>query len=415
MRLTDSSFKEVFARNSQSYKTILRHQMFHLVAFQQRQRDDIREKERCFQMEKKITVLPGDGIGPEVIASAVKVLQVISKRFNHTFHLGYGAIGGAAIDQFGNPLPDETITMCSESDAILLGAVGGPKWDNNPAHLRPEKGLLKIRKHFDLFANLRPVKAFPSLLASSPLKREVAENVDLMIVRELTGGIYFGEPRKKTETAAVDTCVYSREEIERIVDNAFELARLRRGKLCSVDKANVLDTSRLWREIVEEKKKQYPDVHVEHNLVDSVAMKLITNPGHYDVVVTENMFGDILSDEASVITGSLGVLPSASIRGDNFGLYEPVHGSAPEIAGLGVANPAATILSVAMMLQYSFGLREEAAEIERAVSAVFDDGYFTADLAQDGTRVLSTDEWTDKVINEIDTNFVSDSIMISYI
>lgn len=389
--------------------------MFYLVAFQQRQRDDIREKERCFQMEKKITVLPGDGIGPEVIASAIKVLQVIGKRFNHTFQLTYGVIGGAAIDQYNNPLPDETIAMCEQSDAILLGAVGGPKWDNNPAHLRPEKGLLQIRKHFDLFANLRPVKAFPSLLASSPLKREVAENVDLMIVRELTGGIYFGEPRKKTETAAVDTCVYSREEIERIIDNAFELARLRRGKLCSVDKANVLDTSRLWREIVEEKKKQYPDVQVEHNLVDSVAMKLITNPGQYDVVVTENMFGDILSDEASVITGSLGVLPSASIRGDSFGLYEPVHGSAPEIAGLGVANPAATILSVAMMLQYSFGLKEEAAEIERAVSAVFDDGYFTADLAQEGTRVLSTDEWTNKVINEIDTSFVSESIMISYI
>ncbi|KYG91930.1 MULTISPECIES: 3-isopropylmalate dehydrogenase [Metasolibacillus] len=366
-------------------------------------------------MEKKITVLPGDGIGPEVIASAVRVLQVIGKRFNHTFHLGYGAIGGAAIDQFNNPLPNETILMCEQSDAILLGAVGGPKWDNNPPHLRPEKGLLQIRKHFDLFANLRPVKAFPSLLASSPLKREVAENVDLMIVRELTGGIYFGEPRKKTELAAVDTCVYSRGEIERIVENAFELARLRRGKLCSVDKANVLDTSRLWREIVEEKKKNYPDVQVEHNLVDSVAMKLITNPSQYDVVVTENMFGDILSDEASVITGSLGVLPSASIRGDNFGLYEPVHGSAPEIAGQGIANPAATILSVAMMLQYSFGLKEEAAEIERAVSAVFDDGYFTADLAQDGTRVLSTDEWTDKVINEIDTSFVSESIMISYI
>ena len=369
---------------------------------------------KVFLMEKKITVLPGDGIGPEVVASAVKVLQVIGKRYNHTFHLGYAAIGGAAIDQFNNPLPDETIAMCENSDAVLLGAVGGPKWDNNPPELRPEKGLLKIRKHFDLFANLRPVKAFPSLLASSPLKREVAENVDLMIVRELTGGIYFGEPRTKTNEGAVDTCVYSRTEIERIVDNAFELARLRRGKLCSVDKANVLDTSRLWREIVEEKKAQYPDVEVEHNLVDSVAMKLITNPGHYDVVVTENMFGDILSDEASVITGSLGVLPSASIRGDQFGLYEPVHGSAPDIAGQGKANPAATILSVAMMLQYSFGMKEEAAEIERAVNAVFEDGYFTADLAREGNRVLTTEEWTNKVINEIDASFVSESIMISY-
>ena len=369
---------------------------------------------KVFLMEKKITVLPGDGIGPEVVASAVKILQVIGKRYNHTFHLGYAAIGGAAIDQFNNPLPDETIAMCEDSDAVLLGAVGGPKWDNNPPELRPEKGLLKIRKHFDLFANLRPVKAFPSLLASSPLKREVAENVDLMIVRELTGGIYFGEPRTKTNEGAVDTCIYSRTEIERIVDNAFELARLRSGKLCSVDKANVLDTSRLWREIVEEKKVQYPDVEVEHNLVDSVAMKLITNPGHYDVVVTENMFGDILSDEASVITGSLGVLPSASIRGDQFGLYEPVHGSAPDIAGQGKANPAATILSVAMMLQYSFGMKEEAAEIERAVNAVFEDGYFTADLAREGDRVLTTEEWTNKVINEIDASFVSESIMISY-
>jgi len=371
-------------------------------------------KKGVLTMEKKITVLPGDGIGPEVVASAVRVLQVIGKRFNHTFHLGYGTIGGAAIDQHNNPLPDETIEMCEKSDAILLGAVGGPKWDQNPPELRPEKGLLRIRKHFDLFANLRPVKAFPSLLDASPLKREVAENVDLMIVRELTGGVYFGEPRMRTENGAIDTTVYSKTEVERIVENAFELARLRGGKLCSVDKANVLETSRLWREVVEAK-KEYPDVLVEHNLVDSVAMKLITNPGHYDVVVTENMFGDILSDEASVITGSLGVLPSASIRGDNFGLYEPVHGSAPEIAGQGVANPAATILSVAMMLQYSFGLKEEAAEIERAVSAVFDDGYFTADLARDGSRRLSTNEWTDKIINEIDTSFVSQSIMTTYI
>jgi len=372
-------------------------------------------KKGVLMMEKKITVLPGDGIGPEVVASAVRVLQVIGKRFNHTFHLGYGTIGGAAIDQHNNPLPDETIEMCENSDAILLGAVGGPKWDQNPPELRPEKGLLRIRKHFDLFANLRPVKAFPSLLDASPLKREVAENVDLVIVRELTGGVYFGEPRMRTENGAIDTTVYSKVEVERIVENAFELARLRGGKLCSVDKANVLETSRLWREVVEAKKKDYPDVVVEHNLVDSVAMKLITNPGHYDVVVTENMFVDILSDEASVITGSLGVLPSASIRGDNFGLYEPVHGSAPEIAGQGVANPAATILSVAMMLQYSFGLKEEASEIERAVSAVFDDGYFTADLARNGSRVLSTNEWTDKVMNEIDTSFVSQSIMTTYI
>lgn len=353
-------------------------------------------------MEKKITVLPGDGIGPEVVASAVKVLEAIGTKFNHTFHLQYAKIGGAAIDEFSNPLPDETIKLCEESDAVLLGAVGGPKWDNNPSELRPEKGLLNIRKHFDLFSNLRPVKAFPSLLASSPLKQEVAKDVDLMIVRELTGGIYFGQPRSRTNEEAIDTCVYTRKEIERIVDNAFELAKLRRGKLCSVDKANVLDTSRLWRQIVEEKKSAYPEVEVEHNLVDSVAMKLITNPGHYDVVVTENMFGDILSDEASVITGSLGVLPSASMNASGFGLYEPVHGSAPDIAGQGKANPAATILSVAMMLQYSFAMKEEAEAIETAVNNVLEKGYLTADLAR-GEVALTTDEWTAKVLEEIES------------
>lgn len=365
-------------------------------------------------MEKKITVLPGDGIGPEIVAAAIRVLKAIGKRYNHDFQLAYAAIGGAAIDQFNNPLPDETIEVCKQSDAILLGAVGGPKWDNNPPELRPEKGLLKIRKTFDLFANIRPVKAFPALLDASPLKREVAENVDLMIVRELTGGIYFGEKKREGDTAS-DLNIYSREEIERIVDNAFEMARLRRGKLCSVDKANVLETSRLWREIVDEKKEQYKDVEVEHNLVDSVAMKLITNPGHYDVIVTDNMFGDILSDEASVITGSLGVLASASLRGDNFGLYEPIHGSAPDIAGLGIANPASTILSVAMMLQYSFGMKEEAAEIERAVEAVFDAGYFTADLAKDKDKALSTDEWTDKLIEQIDEDFTSESNIETFI
>ena len=352
-------------------------------------------------MEKTITILPGDGIGPEVVASAVEVLQAIEARYNHTFHLQYALIGGAAIDAENNPLPEETIAKCEASDAVLLGAVGGPKWDNNPSHLRPEKGLLQIRKHFDLFANLRPVAAIPSLLDASPLKREVAENVDLMIVRELTGGLYFGEPRVLAEDHAIDTLAYTRKEIERIVDTAFNLARVRRGKLCSVDKANVLDTSKLWRQIVEEKKAQYPDVEVEHNLVDSVAMKLITNPAHYDVVVTENMFGDILSDEASVITGSLGTLPSASMRADSFGLYEPVHGSAPDIAGQEKANPAATILSVAMLLKYSFGLNEEAAEIERAVNAVFEKGFFTGDLASKGSRVLTTSQWTNEVLTEI--------------
>ena len=366
-------------------------------------------------MEKRVAVLQGDGIGPEVTSAAVRVLEVVARRFNHTFHFNYGSIGGAAIDAFNNPLPKETIELCESSDAVLLGAVGGPKWDQNPSELRPEKGLLAIRKHFDLFANLRPVKAVPSLLQASPLKEEIVREVDMMIVRELTGGLYFGQPSRKTETSAVDTLVYTREEIERIVEKAFELARLRRGKVTSVDKANVLESSKLWREVVEEKRKGYPDIEVEHQLVDSAAMKLITNPKAFDVVVTENMFGDILSDEASVITGSLGLLPSASVRSDGFGLYEPVHGSAPDVAGKGVANPAAAILSAAMMLRYSFGMEEEAATIEKAVDTVFEDGNFTADLAGDTDRVLSTTEWTDKVIDELDLQFVSNSIMFSYV
>lgn len=365
-------------------------------------------------MEKRVAVLQGDGIGPEVTAAAVKVLEVVARRFNHIFHFNYGSIGGEAIDQFNNPLPEETITLCESSDAVLLGAVGGPKWDQNPSELRPEKGLLAIRKHFDLFANLRPVKAVPSLLQASPLKEDIVQEVDMMIVRELTGGIYFGQPSRKTEASAVDTLVYTREEIERIVDKAFELARLRKGKVTSVDKANVLESSKLWREVVEEKRKGYPDIEVEHQLVDSAAMKLITNPAAFDVIVTENMFGDILSDEASVITGSLGLLPSASVRSDGFGLYEPVHGSAPDVAGKGLANPAAAILSAAMMLRYSFDMETEAAAIEEAVNTVFEDGYFTTDLAGRTDRAHSTKEWTDKVIDELDLQFVSNSIMFSY-
>jgi len=275
--------------------------------------------------------------------------------------------------------------------------------------------LLAIRKHFGLYANIRPVKAIPALLEASPLKKEVAESVDLVIVRELTGGLYFAEPRKKTNDYAVDTLVYTRNEIERIVDTAFQLARSRRGKLASVDKANVLDSSKLWRQIVEEKKQGYPDVEVEHMLVDSTAMKLITKPGYFDVIVTENMFGDILSDEASVITGSLGMLPSASTREDGFGLYEPVHGSAPDIAGQNKANPAATILSTAMMLRESFQMETEAAAIEEAVFNVLNDGNFTSDLEIKGKRVLSTTEWTSKVLEELDSEFVSDSIMFSYV
>ncbi|QTD41093.1 3-isopropylmalate dehydrogenase [Sporosarcina sp. Te-1] len=365
-------------------------------------------------MEKRVAVLQGDGIGPEVTSAAVRVLEVIARRFNHTFHFEYGAIGGDAIDRYNNPLPAETIALCESSDAILLGAVGGPKWDQNPTELRPEKGLLAIRKHFDLFANLRPVKAVPSLIQASPLKEDVAKEVDMMIVRELTGGIYFGQPSRFTDESAVDTLVYTRPEIERIVEKAFELARLRKGKVTSVDKANVLSSSKLWRQIVDEKKQGYPDIEVEHQLVDSAAMKLITNPSAFDVIVTENMFGDILSDEASVITGSLGLLPSASVRTDGFGLYEPVHGSAPDVAGKGIANPAAAILSAAMMLKYSFGMETEAAAIEKAVETVFEEGCFTADLASD-EKSHSTTEWTDKVVDELDLQFVSNSIMFSYV
>lgn len=366
-------------------------------------------------MEKTVAVLHGDGVGKEVTKSAARVLEAIGRRFDHSFRINNGLIGGEAIDRHGNPLPKETIELCEKSDAILLGAVGGPKWDQNPSHLRPEKGLLAIRKHFGLFANLRPVKAVPGMVDASPLKDHLVNQVDMMIVRELTGGLYFGEPKRKTENAAVDTLTYSREEIERIVEKAFEMARVRKGKVTSVDKANVLESSKLWREVVEEKKTNYPDVELEHILVDAAAMKLITQPSSFDVIVTENLFGDILSDEASVITGSLGMLPSASIRSDGFGLYEPVHGSAPDIAGLNLANPSAAILSVAMMLKYSFGMNTEAAAVEEAVYSVYKDGYCTTDVQKVGHRVLSTSAFTEKVIEELERELVSDHILSAYV
>ncbi|MGD7043541.1 3-isopropylmalate dehydrogenase [Jeotgalibacillus proteolyticus] len=366
-------------------------------------------------MNKTIAVLHGDGVGKEVTKSAVKVLESIGKRFDHSFRIQSALIGGEAIDHTGEPLPKETLDVCEKSDAILLGAVGGPKWDAHPSALRPEKGLLAIRKHFGLFANLRPVKAVPDMMDASPLKEHLVKEVDMMIVRELTGGLYFGEPKRKTANGAVDTLTYSKSEIERIVEKAFELARVRKGKVTSVDKANVLESSKLWREVVEEKKTYYPDVELEHILVDAAAMKLITQPSSFDVIVTENLFGDILSDEASVITGSLGMLPSASIRGDGFGLYEPVHGSAPDIAGLNIANPSAAILSAAMMLKYSFGLVKEAAAVEEAVYSVYKDGYCTTDVQKTGHRVLSTSAFTEKVIEELEREFVSDHIMSAYV
>lgn len=353
-------------------------------------------------MKKRVAVLSGDGIGKEVTEAAVSVLDAVGKRFGHEFEWAYALLGGAAIDEAGQPLPDETVKTCEDSDAILLGAIGGPKWDHQPKDLRPEKGLLKLRKHFELSVNLRPVQAYSSLLDSSPLKKEVAEGVDLVFVRELTGGLYFGEPSYHNDQEAVDTLTYKREEIERVVRFAFELAKQRKKKVSSVDKANVLESSRLWREVVEDISGDYPDVAYEHVLVDSTAMKLITSPASFDVIVTENMFGDILSDEASVITGSLGMLPSASLRADGFGMYEPVHGSAPDIAGQGIANPVGAILSGAMMLRTSFNLADEAAAVEDAVKNVLEAGFWTTEFKKYGGTVLSTSELADKIIQEIE-------------
>ncbi|MGO4888610.1 3-isopropylmalate dehydrogenase [Anaerobacillus sp. MEB173] len=353
-------------------------------------------------MQKKITVLPGDGIGPEVVQAAIKVLETIGEKFNHQFEFTYAKLGGVAIDDCGVPLPEETVEVCKSSDSVLLGAVGGPKWDNLPGHLRPEKGLLGIRKELNLFANLRPVSGHASLSDASTLRKEVIDGVDLMIVRELTGGLYFGEPSERREEdgeeVVVDTLYYKRSEIERIIKKAFELASVRRKKVTSVDKANVLESSRVWREVAEEVGKEYPDIELEHMLVDNAAMQLIRNPKQFDVMVTENMFGDILSDEASMLTGSLGMLPSASIGSDGPGLYEPIHGSAPDIAGQNKANPLATIASTAMMLRYSFGMQAEADAIEKAISEVLENGYRTGDIAESGKDVLNTEEMTAKVI-----------------
>lgn len=356
-------------------------------------------------MEKQIAILPGDGIGKEITNGAIEVLQAIGEKYGHKFHFSYGKIGGSAVDEMGTPLPDETIDICKKSDAVLLGAVGGPKWDNYPVELRPEKGLLKIRKELELYANLRPTKYYVSLAGASPLKKEIIEGVDLLMVRELTGGIYFGKPseriQKDGKEAVVDTLHYEKEEIVRIIKLAFELAKNRRKKVTSVDKANVLESSRMWREIAEEIAKDFPDVELEHMLVDNAAMQLIRNPKQFDVVVTENMFGDILSDEASVLTGSLGMLPSASLSENGPYLYEPIHGSAPDIAGQNIANPLATILSTAMMLRLSFGMETEANAIEAAVDQVLNHGYRTKDIYSDGLKLVSTTEMIQQVKQEI--------------
>jgi 3-isopropylmalate dehydrogenase len=359
----------------------------------------------------KLAVLPGDGVGPEVTSEAIKVLQEVGKRFNHNFQLSYGLIGGAAIDEDGVAISRDTLKMCRRCNAVLLGAVGGPKWDNPLAKVRPEDGLLEIRKALGLFANLRPVKVFPVLVDSTNLKPKVIEGSDFIFVRELTGGLYFGRPKRQWRTSrgrrAVDSMAYSEQEIERIVRVGFELARGRQKKLVSVDKANVLESSRLWRQVASEVAEKYPDVALEHMLVDACAMRLIQNPTYFDVLVTENTFGDILTDEASMLAGSMGMLPSASLaevpqEGTMiFGLYEPIHGSAPRRAGLNMANPIAIILSVATMLRYSFALEREAQVIEAAVDEVLQAGYRTYDIMDEDKTKVGTKEMGDLIARKV--------------
>jgi 3-isopropylmalate dehydrogenase len=345
----------------------------------------------------RIAVLAGDGIGPEVTAEAEKVLHTVGERFGHRFETEHGLVGGAAMDVTGNPLPEETLALCRSCSALLFGAVGDPKYDDPQAARRPEQALLGLRKELGLFANLRPAWVHDDLVDASPLKPERVRGVDLIVVRELTGGIYFGQPRTEGTERAVDTMVYTREEVERIAHVAFGIARGRRHKVTSVDKANVLACSRLWRRAVDVVAKEYPDVTLEHLLVDAMTMHLINRPRDFDVIVTGNMFGDILSDETSVLAGSMGLLPSASLGEGRFGMYEPIHGSAPEIAGKGIANPLAAILSVAMLLRYSLDLEAEAAAVERAVHAVLAAGHRTAELAQTGEKAATTQEKGDLV------------------
>jgi 3-isopropylmalate dehydrogenase len=352
----------------------------------------------------KIAVLPGDGIGPEIIDSALKVLDAVAKKYGLTFEYKFGLVGGAAIDETGDPLPPETLKICKESDAILFGAVGGEKWDNLPTDKRPEKGLLRIRKELELFANIRPAKAYEPLLDASPLKPEIIKGVDLVVLRELTGDVYFGEPRgreiRNGERVGYNTMIYYEHEVKRIAKLAFELARNRRKKVASVDKANVLEVSGLWREVVNEVHADYADVELEHMYVDNCAMQLIRRPKDFDVIVTGNIFGDIISDEAGALTGSLGMLPSASI-GERYAFYEPIHGSAPDIAGKGIANPIATILSAAMMLEITCKVPEAARDIERAIEKVLEDGYRTGDIWSPGTKRVNTVEMTEEIIKRI--------------
>lgn len=351
-------------------------------------------------MELSIVVLPGDGIGPEVVAQAVNVMKSVAAKFGHTLRLHEHPIGGASLEQNGVPLTEATLQACRQAQAVLLGAVGSPQYDNNPPVLKPERALLMLRRELGTFANLRPATLHPALIEASSLKPEIVQGTDVLIVRELTGGLYYGEPRGINEQEAFNTMRYTRLEIERIARIAFDAARQRRGKVTSVDKANALECSRLWRQVVSAVAREYPDVELEHMYVDNCAMQLITRPRHFDVILTENLFGDILSDEAAMLTGSIGLLPSASL-GAGVGLYEPVHGSAPDIAGQDKANPLATIASVAMMLRYTFHLNEEARTIERAITAVLERGYRTTDLYRGDGLLVGTQEMGERICQSI--------------
>ncbi|MBN2393418.1 MAG: 3-isopropylmalate dehydrogenase [Anaerolineae bacterium] len=354
-------------------------------------------------MKANIVTIPGDGIGVDVVAEGIKVLQAVAQKYGHAFTFENHLIGGCAIDATGEPLPASTLDACKRADAVLLGAVGGPKWSDPAAKVRPEQGLLGLRKGLALYANLRPVQVFSELRDASPLRPERLDGVDLVVVRELTGGLYFG-PRKEAtsdDMTAYDTMLYADYEVERIARKAFELARLRRKKVTSVDKANVLSSSRLWRRVVTAVAADYSDVTLEHRLVDTAAMHLMRRPADFDVLVTENTFGDILTDEASMLSGSMGMLASASLGEGSNGVYEPIHGSAPDIAGKGIANPLATILSVAMLLRYSFGLGAEADAVEQAVADVIADGYRTRDIYTVGTKLVNTTEMGDVVVQRL--------------
>ena len=359
-------------------------------------------------MEFNIAVLGGDGIGPEVTAEGVRALEAAGRAFGHTFHLHYGDIGGVSIDRHGTPFTGEVRQLTDDCDAVLFGAVGGPQWDDPSAAVRPEQGLLDLRAHMGVFANIRPVKVYPWLIEASVLKPEVVAEVELVVVRELTGGLYYAEPRGRRQTPggviAEDTMRYTEGEIERVLRIGFELARARRGKLASVDKANVLECSRLWRSVATRLGEEYPDVELEHILVDACAMQLIQRPARFDVIVAENTFGDILTDEASVLAASMGLLPSASLAAapaagqPGRGMYEPIHGTAPDIAGQGIANPLGSILSAALLLRYSLGLTEAAAAVERAVERTLADGARTADLAPPGSPTITTTEMGDRIV-----------------